>query len=74
VEKPNGRVEIPNPLYSYTFRDTNAFQGSFKSWKQTIRYPRNGQSQDVALKNIRVDIEDGSIPNPFAGKQGPWIK
>ncbi|KAF8243965.1 Di-copper centre-containing protein [Wilcoxina mikolae CBS 423.85] len=77
VDKPNGRVTIPNPLYSYRFQNTSDFQESnYRNWKQTLRYPASDnatESQDIYLKNIGQTLQARSMEDRFGGRRGTMI-
>ena len=81
VEKPGGRVAIPNPLYSYRFQSTADFPQSsrFRVWKETLRCPSqpenaNSKSQRRALEAVAVQIERRDVQDTFQGRRGNMVK
>lgn len=79
VTKPAGKVQIPNPLYSYRFRSLSDFKGhgmrpQFETWLQTVRYP-------TSLVDPRAESSAGFVTAVQAGfsrlqqsQAGHWMK
>jgi tyrosinase len=78
VDKPNGRVTIPNPLYSYRFQSTSEFTNPvYRNWKQTLRFPASDnstESQDRYLRDIGATLQARSMEDRFGGRRGTMIK
>lgn len=79
VEKPKGKVTIPNPLYSYKFRNSELqlFQpGRYRNWTQTIRRPAGPDSQQSSdnqltnLQNLQEFKDWIEIDDRFGGRRG----
>jgi len=82
VEKPEGKVKIPNPLYSYKFPDgvpSSVFEGNYRNWAQTLRNPilgaSNGKpkSQDLFLERLNKSPAARTTDDIFGGRRGAWI-
>lgn len=79
VTKPAGKVQIPNPLYSYRFSNLDVFKGQglgpeFETWLQTVRYPTSLNDPHAESSAEFVTVVQASFNRLQQSQAGHWLK